>query len=80
MGLLGAMETRAHTVSRLRGDLRSLCERSPSPASWLIAARLEAQLAGGSHRVQVCCYFMLLLHNEPLGRTLKRHACASWET
>ena len=52
MSLLGAMEARAHTVSRLRRDLRALCEASPSPQAWLMAARMEAQLAGGSYRVR----------------------------
>lgn len=52
MGLLGATEARAHTVSRLRGDLRTLCHSAPSPQAWLMAARVEAQLAGGSYRVR----------------------------
>ena len=53
MGLLSIMEVRAHTVSRLRRDLRALYETSPSPQAWLMAARVEAQLAGGAHRMQV---------------------------
>ena len=52
MGLLSIMEVRAHTVSRLRRDLRALYETSPSPQAWLMAARVEAQLAGGSYRVR----------------------------
>ena len=53
MALLGILETRAHTVSRLRRDLRALCDDRPSPQAWLMAARTEAQLAGSAHRVQV---------------------------
>ena len=53
MGLLSVMEMRAHTVSRLRRNLRALCDNSPSPQAWLMAARTEAQLAGSAHRVQV---------------------------
>ena len=53
MALLSALEMRAHTVSRLRRDLRALCDGSPSPQAWLMAARTEAQLAGSAHRVQV---------------------------
>ena len=56
MGLLSIMEARAHTVSRLRRDLRALYETSPSPQAWLMAARVEAQLAGGAHRMQVCLF------------------------
>ena len=56
MGLLSIMEARAHTVSRLRRDLRALYEASPSPQAWLMAARVEAQLAGGAHRVQVSLF------------------------
>lgn len=52
MSLLGTMEARAHTVSRLRRDLRALCDAVPSPQAWLMAARVEAQLAGGSYRVR----------------------------
>ena len=52
MGLLRFMEARAHTVSRLRRDLRALCDGAPSPQAWLMAARVEAQLAGGSYRVR----------------------------
>ena len=53
MALLSILEMRAHTVSRLRRDLRALCDDSPSPQAWLMAARTEAQLAGSAHRVQV---------------------------
>ena len=56
MGLLSIMEARAHTVSRLRRDLRALYETSPSPQAWLMAARVEAQLAGGAHRMQVSLF------------------------
>lgn len=53
MALLSILEMHAHTVSRLRRDLRVLCDDSPSPQAWLMAARTEAQLAGSAHRVQV---------------------------
>ena len=53
LGLLAIMEMRAHTVSRLRRDLRSMWEATPSPQLWLLALRCEAALPGGAHRVQV---------------------------
>lgn len=53
LGLLAMMEMRAHTVSRLRRDLRSMLEAAPSPQLWLLALRCEAALPGGAHRVQV---------------------------
>ncbi len=53
MALLSILEMRAHTVSRLRRDMRALCDDSPSPQAWLMAARTEAHLAGSAHRVQV---------------------------
>jgi hypothetical protein len=54
LGLLAWAEARGHTVSRLRRDLRTLCaaEGAASPAAWLLAARCEALLPGGAHRVQ----------------------------
>lgn len=53
LGLLAWAEVRAHTVSRLRRDLRALCGAdAPSPAAWLLALRCEALLPGAGHRVQ----------------------------
>lgn len=53
LGLLAIMEVRAHTVSRLRRQLRSMLEATPSPQLWLLALRCEAALPGAAHRVQV---------------------------
>jgi hypothetical protein len=53
LGLLALAELRAHTVSRLRRDLRRMIEGAPSAQLWLLALRCEAQIPGASHRVQV---------------------------
>lgn len=53
LGLLATSEMRAHTVSRLRRDLRDMSELAPSTQLWLLALRCEAALPGASHRVQV---------------------------
>ncbi|KAK9820400.1 hypothetical protein WJX72_009973 [[Myrmecia] bisecta] len=51
LGMLGFLEQRAHTMSRLRLTLRAACEATSSPLLWLMAIKCEAPLPG-PHRVQ----------------------------
>lgn len=52
LGMLAECEQRAHTLSRLRLHLRSLCKEKSSAMLWLMAIKAEAMLPAGSHRVQ----------------------------
>ena len=51
--MLAECEQRAHTLSRLRLHLRSLCKEKSAAMLWLMAIKAEAMLPAGSHRVQV---------------------------
>ena len=53
LGMLAECEERAHTLSRLRLHLRSLCKQKSGAMLWLMAIKAEAMLPAGSHRVQV---------------------------
>jgi len=56
LAALAEAEFRAHTPSRLRRDLAAASAAAPSPFTWLLALRCEAQRAAATLRLQASLF------------------------